>query len=77
MSCVDRVGQWFTEHRKVGRVPIPIKEEHSIWVDVTHPACSLAVPRDKSVALLVGGFVEQVEAGDPSVALVMIGQDLP
>lgn len=77
MASVDRVGQSLLEVAEVGTESVAVQEENVVRVDGSDGLFDSNVEVDQSGVLLIGGFVQGVEAGNPGVILVVSSEVLP
>lgn len=77
MASVDRVGQSLLEVAEVGTESVAVQEENVVRVDGSDGLFDSNVEVDQSGVLLIRGFVQGVEAGNPGVVFVVSSEVLP
>lgn len=77
MASVNRVGQRGLEMAKVGTESVAVQEQDVVWVDRPNGLFNPHVKVDQTSMFLVGGFVQGVVTGDPSVVLVVRSEVFP
>ena len=77
VASVDRVGQSLLEVAEVGTESVAVQEENVVRVDGSDGLFDSNVEVDQSGVLLIGGFVQGVEAGNPGVVFVVSSEVLP